>query len=249
MAQNNGCEVLDDIVNKVEEVHEGGTAVMKVCTEKDKDITSKRVLLCTGAFTAFRQLIPQGLIPNIDLVRQAVIFAELGQGDLKKMKNAPAGVFSLGTRTTNTKDKVGCYFLPPIKYPDGKVYLKLGHSAQFEKILHTEQEVHDWYSKPVPPEVQEGLKEILHTVFPDIKPLSYHCDACVTCTTPTRLPYIDMVRPKLGVLLGGNGYGAKASDQLGKLGADMILTGACGYGEFPATDFTCQWKKTAYSKL
>ena len=40
--------------------------------------------------------------------------------------------------------------------------------------------------------------------------------------TPTNLPYIDTVHAQLGVAIGGNGYAAKSSDELGRLAADMM---------------------------
>ena len=41
----------------------------------------------------------------------------------------------------------GTYILPPILYPDGKYYLKLGHHDKFEDILTTSEAIKDWYDK------------------------------------------------------------------------------------------------------
>ena len=48
---------------------------------------------------------------------------------------------------------------------------------------------------------------------------------------------------RLGVLVGGNGYGAKSSDEIGRMGANMILQGAWDY-DMPKEVFKAQWKLT-----
>lgn len=62
-------------------------------------------------------------------------------------------------------------------------------------------------------------------IHADLKPVSTHCDKCVTSNTPSRRPYIDLLTPSLGVALGGNGYAAKSSDEIGRLAADLLVTG------------------------
>ena len=48
---------------------------------------------------------------------------------------------------------------------------------------------------------------------------SYKFDHCARCVTPTLLPYIDMLEPGLGIVVGGNGFAAKSSDEIGKAAA------------------------------
>lgn len=43
--------------------------------------------------------------------------------------------------------------------------------------------------------------------------------------TPTDRPYIDKVHAQLGVAIGGNGYAAKSSDEIGRLAACMMTEG------------------------
>ena len=53
--------------------------------------------------------------------------------------------------------------------------------------------------------------------------LSFHGDYCVIQETPTNRPYIDMLHGQLGVAIGGNGYAAKSSDEIGRLAAITVL--------------------------
>lgn len=59
----------------------------------------------------------------------------------------------------------------------------------------------------------------------DLSPLSVHYDNCVTTHTPCRRPYVDLVSPSLGVALGGNGYAAKSADEIGRIAADLLVSG------------------------
>ena len=60
-------------------------------------------------------------------------------------------------------------------------------------------------------------------VSADIKFRSHHGDACVTMVTPTHHPYVDLISPNFGVALGGNGWAAKSSDEIGRVAADMVI--------------------------
>ena len=63
-------------------------------------------------------------------------------------------------------------------------------------------------------------------IIADFAPVSVESDTCIIVQCgDTMLPYIDLLTPTLGVALGGNGAAAKACDQLGKLAADLIVTG------------------------
>jgi sarcosine oxidase/L-pipecolate oxidase len=59
----------------------------------------------------------------------------------------------------------------------------------------------------------------------DVKLLSYHSKCCVMSLTTTYRPFIDLVSPKLGVAIGGNGYAAKSCDEIGRLAASLLITG------------------------
>ena len=48
-------------------------------------------------------------------------------------------------------------------------------------------------------------------------------DGCLTSHTPEYEPYIDIVAEGFAVCLGGNGYAAKASDEIGRLASHLLL--------------------------
>jgi len=73
----------------------------------------------------------------------------------------------------------------------------------------------------------DGYKINFHYMFrfSGITVLSWKQDNCAVVETPTNLPYIDTLHSQLGVALGGNGYAAKSSDEIGRIAADMMLKG------------------------
>ena len=55
------------------------------------------------------------------------------------------------------------------------------------------------------------------------KPVAEIHHTCTDLDTPSRLPYCDMVSPTLGILVGGNSWGATIAEEVGRMGADMIV--------------------------
>ena len=66
--------------------------------------------------------------------------------------------------------------------------------------------------------------EIGFAFISDVDFQSYRYDHCVVCPTATMQPYIDMVAPSLGVAIGGCGYAAKSSDEIGRVAARFVQT-------------------------
>ena len=176
------------------------------------------MLLATGAQTNFRELLPRDKKVDVQLLTQTVLFLELNDADIQLLRNMPSMI-------CEGSGKFGCYILPPIRYPDGKVYLKLGtsssppppttttttttqylsimtgHGSEFEKELHTMEEVVEWYKGQGSPEACKSLRATIDALIPGLQPLSTRSDACVTTHTPTGHLYIDMIKKGFGVVV------------------------------------------------
>ena len=50
---------------------------MNITCKSGHVIHAKKVLLATGAFTGFRDLLPNGITPDIQLLTRSLIFAEV----------------------------------------------------------------------------------------------------------------------------------------------------------------------------
>ena len=60
------------------------------------------------------------------------------------------------------------YILPPIKYPDGRCYLKMGYDGSLlNKTLESEEEALDWMkAKEVRPELLSAAEKMKAKYFP-----------------------------------------------------------------------------------
>ena len=94
----------------------------------------------------------------------------------------------------------GTYILPPIQYPDGKYYLKLGHHDMFEGIVTTSEAMKNWYEdgKGNTEAVNELSAFITDQFIPSIHVVSVHGGCCVTAKVIKNffifwLPYLGKV--------------------------------------------------------
>lgn len=114
------------------------------------------------------------------------------------------------------------YLLPPIRYPDGKTYVKLGGDPE-DVALTTQDDIHDWFRAGGDPQVRDHLHHELMGLMPDLRFVALSMASCVTSWTEDRLPEIGWQSDRIAVTTGGNGAGAKCSDEIGRLGAALIL--------------------------
>lgn len=79
----------------------------------------------------------------------------------------------------------GAYILPPILYPDGNYYLKIGHYNQFETNLNSDMKtITDWYKQGTGlPEAVKHFTDFITKeliIDPNIKFGEISSDCCVT---------------------------------------------------------------------
>lgn len=115
------------------------------------------------------------------------------------------------------------YLVPPIVYPDGKSYIKIGHIDDILKRYLRPEEISSFHCSGGDPWLIRLLTDLLKVIFPGIVFKSFKSDSCVTMVTGTNTPYIDMVHEDLGVAIGGNGHAAKSADEIGRIAACMML--------------------------
>jgi glycine/D-amino acid oxidase-like deaminating enzyme len=214
IAKKNGAILMDDIVHSIKKINQG---IMEVKTCLGNTFYSKKVLVTAGAFSNFHELLEKKV--DFELVCITVALLELDEIDQKRFQNLPCFLYKYGSSKDNF------YILPPIKYPDGKVYLKVGHNSEnyFYNKLKTHQEVNQWYNEQGNKEAIEHVLKLVYQTLPGLTPLSIHTDTCVWDVTPSRQLYVDMINSNIGVACGGNGAAAKSSDEIGRLASQMLI--------------------------
>ena len=206
-----------------------------------RKIKAKKVLLAPGAYVNLHSLIthlcPEK--PDLTLTTQTVAYLEVTPNEADRLKDMPTACTDYPFGKLD-----GTYILPPILYPDGKYYLKLGHGDHFEQIVTDEKFMEKWYTDGKgDPEAVDALTEFIQTFVPSLRFESVHGGCCVTSNTPKKLaPFIDEIYPGLILAAGGCGYAAKSSDEIGRLAAVLSTTGEWD-SDLPKEDFQVVWKQ------
>lgn len=201
-----GGQIIDAEVSGFDEDSEGVTVHFG-----GDHLCADRILIAAGGFT-------NGLLNNalpLRVYARTVAFFEIDAAEAQRLKHQPSLIY-LGP---NGEDP---YLLPPILYPDGKTYLKLGGDV-LDTDLTTQDARCDWFRSGGSEEVGAMLTDHIRTRMPGLAIRSAHIRPCVTTFTPTHHPIIDLLSGRVAVAVGGNGKGAKNSDELGRLGGEAVL--------------------------
>ncbi|MBS0257117.1 MAG: FAD-dependent oxidoreductase [Proteobacteria bacterium] len=224
LAEMAGVTLVDDIVVSTRE--EDGRA--RVETASGAVYTADRVLVAAGGFSITKDLLPQPAA--LDVYARTVAFFEVDGGDLDQYADMPSLIYEPRDTTKHI------YLLPPVRYPDGKFYLKIGGDPD-DKRLGSDPEIREWFRSGGRESVRDHLSEIVGSLVPSIDLLRVSMAACVVSKTQSGYPAIGFTAsPKIAVLTGGNGTAAKSSDEIGRLGAVLLRDGEIADGAF-STDF------------
>ncbi|MBY3210370.1 NAD(P)/FAD-dependent oxidoreductase [Rhizobium laguerreae] len=227
LAEKAGATVIRDHVVSIRS--EGGSAVVE--TSGGLSHRAEKVLLAAGGFSIAENLLPQPVAMTV-YARTVTLF-EVSDADAARLAAMP----SLILRAPG----IDIYLLPPIRYPDGKFYLKIGGDPD-DLALSDDTEMRAWFKAEGRDTVRAHLKRIVAGLVPDMVPLSISAAACVVSHTEGGYPMIGYSSsPEIAVLTGCAGTSAKSSDEIGRLGAELLLSGGISEQGY-STDFTPQFR-------
>ena len=176
-------------------------------------------IVASGAFAAGSDLLP---VP-VALKAKSEVYA---MAELDDHQAADLDTMPCINRTINHPQLADLYVLPPIRYPDGRTYLKAGANTMIDQWLPDPAAVRAWYDHGNDDGPLPALRQVLTGLLPGIRIRAWHTRRCADAYTAHRHPYIDILEPgRLTIALGGNGRGAQAADAVGQLTADLALTG------------------------
>lgn len=209
-AQKQGATIIPEVAHTVE----AGANDVHVITATGTALRGKQVLLATGGFSNTHALLPQPL--DLEVYARTIVLMELDDTDVARLRTMPS-IISKPREPTER-----CYLLPPIRYPDGKYYVKIGGDTS-DPTLRGLDALQEWFRGTGRQEAAQHLTDKLHTIVPGLRPVSVHTESCVTTDTVTGQVYAERLDGgRLGVLIGGNGSAAKSADEIGRLGALMM---------------------------
>ena len=202
----------DIIEHEVEKISLNNKAV-EITLRNNEKLLAEKVLVATGAFTDACDLLPKSL--NLIVYGRTVVLAEIDK-HLEEILNIMPTMYVADSNA---------YILPPIKYPDGKTYLKIGIGNKSDKILNSRSELIEWFQGKGSEQDFRDFREYISHLIPSLQDCeNWHTKSCAVTQTATGLPYIDyVVEDRIAVATGGNGKAAKSADDWGLFAAQMMV--------------------------
>lgn len=203
-------------------------AHVEIETAEGTTLGAARAVIAAGGFSIAPGLLPRRL--DLGVKARTVLFAEVGPEDAARYAAMPSII------RHGANDPESFYVLPPVRYPDGRLRIKIGGDP-VDRVLETEPAIRAWFRGEGDAVAAAHMHGHLATLLPDLRPVALTTAPCVTSFTRHGHPYVGFAESeRIVVLTGGNGAAAKSSDEIGRLGATLAATGrldAEGY----ATDF------------
>ncbi|GFT31238.1 peroxisomal sarcosine oxidase [Nephila pilipes] len=215
-----GCHIVEDVVEEVKDLEQG----MHMVIGEKGIIRARRILICTGAFTNYKKFHPLKEL-NMIVNKETVAMPRISEASARIISSMPPMLY-LKNNEDEELSMGGYYILPPVKYPDGGHYLKIGRLG----LLHdcpnpTLPEIKEWYNCIGDPEQISEMSTILKKLLPCIEFEEISSKTCLTCHNETCLPYIDRITPTFSIAVVGNGVGASISDEVGRIAAELSISG------------------------
>ena len=223
-----GVSILEEAVS----VREEETAAV-VTLRSGQTVAGGRVLVATGGFSRAPGLLPR--VPDLVVKARTVVLARLTENEAEARRGMPSWIDESGDPSEHF------YLLPPVLYPDGHHYLKIGGDPT-EIEIDEEGAIRDWFRGAGDPAAIAHLTRLLRRSVPDLAAAPLTSVPCVTTYTRHGYPYAGFVGgERVALLAGGNGAAAKSSDEIGRIGADLVIRGRLDEPDY-ATDFAVHFR-------
>jgi sarcosine oxidase len=229
-AERQGATVIRATVTRLAKQN----GVVELATDQGESVRAAKVLVAAGAYT--NQLLPRPL----DLRARAVsiLLAEVDEAEAARLAAMPSIIYRLDGDPT----LFSIYALPPIRYPDGRTYVKIG-GALFEPIHRSSHaEWVEWFHGPGNPVETGAVRQVLEAMLPGLRVRRYATKPCVVTYTAHDHPYVDVLDAdspadgQLFVAAGGCGAAAKSSNEIGRMAALLVANRAWTY-DIPTETF------------
>lgn len=180
---------------------------------------AQRVLVATGAFANGFDVLPRKLALRVKT--EFVLLARVPDAEVARLESMPALVYELEAPALS-----GIYLLPPIRYPDGHHYLKMGCDTRADRNLASVEAMCAWMRGGDSDCLKDDLRAAMLEILPGLRASSFQTKRCLVTYTTHGKPYIGRVAERVFVATGGNGCSAKCADALGEIAASFTATGA-----------------------
>lgn len=213
-ARKAGATLLDDVVTERSE--SGGRH--HVQTMGSGTVVARNLVVATGAYTGHNPLLP-GSVPT-RVKTETIVLARLPHDAVEELSEMPSVIYLI--RDPDLED---IYVVPPVLYPDGHWYLKMGANTSADTLVGDTSQIAQWMRAGDTSRQAAALTRAIRDMVPHGKFDAFMPKRCLITYTPSGRPYVDRVGPGVYVAAAGNGVGAKSSDAVGALVAGLVRAG------------------------
>jgi sarcosine oxidase len=225
VGRESGLTVWPDVMISAER----GARGLSVRTAGGLECTADNALFAQGVYSLFAE--PLFRQQELSVFARTVVRVELDAAQVAALEGIPSMI------VRGASDEDNCYLVPPVQYPDGKHYIKIGGGRRVHSLASRSQ-LHEWYAGDGDPEIAARLLRRLEGLMPVTMPKNGISQACSIAVAPSGLPIIEKIHDNIGVLTGGNGHAAKCGDEVGRLGSEMMLGNARWSDGYPLNAFS-----------
>lgn len=214
IAKEQGTSVIKETVMRVEAKND----IIYVRTKEGNDYKSKKLLIATGAFANCFDILEQKL--ELRIKSETTLLARVSEQEATRLSTMPSVLYDFETSNIS-----GGYMLPPIRYPDEQIYVKLGCNTVSDQNLSDLAAMREWIMSGDSNVKKDAIKAMLLSIIPNLNAESFETRRCLVTYTPQGYPFIDAVSEQVFVAVAGNGSAAKSSDAIGALAARLVQAG------------------------
>ena len=224
-AESSGAYILRDAAQSAAFEH----GLWTVATAGGSTVRAANLLVATGPYP--NDLLGANLAVTVR--PEAVVMAQVTAQESERLTDLPALIYLL-----DHPELDDVYLVPPVQYPDGNFYVKMGGSHVDATSLDSTEAKRSWMSGRQADRQLGAMRPVLESILPTVGFESWVMKPCMIADTVSGLPMIDEVEKGLFVALGGNGHAAKSSDAIGALAAGLVVNeGAWSDVEFSPSTF------------
>ncbi len=211
-AARRGAQVVRDHVVAIDETADG----VRVRTAGGDEIRAERAVVAAGAYVHAFDLLPHPL--PVEPVGITALFF-LVDGDAEA---ALAG--TPGMLWHEDADHRWLYSVPPTRYPDGRLWFKIGGYRDSGPV-RTAEEIDQWHRDDGGASEGAFLRDWVAEHIPVLAGREAHRVGCVITESTSTRPIIRTVSPRVVVATGCGGAAAKSCDEIGRLAAVLSARG------------------------
>lgn len=228
-----GTDLVRDEVARTEQVADG----VRLIGAAGSSWLARKVVVATGAATNATGLLPRPL--HTPTFGATVVLTEVSGPEAVAMPTM------MMMKVRDDAMAFGGIVMAPVQYPDGRWYLKTSGSSLLANPLDTREEIAAWVRSGGEQADIAQARELLGELLPGAELGEMQARPCLVCATHSDRPYIDWADEHTVVVIEGE-RGAMAADEIGRLAADLALSGQWR-DSLPAEVFAARWEEPGWT--